>query len=355
MKKKLDFDDNYKHQKKFRYQKTDQRVLTKTSGKLPDNAEQGIVTLVIGNMFWVQPVDENNKLIDELLECNKSGTLITANIQSTLIAVGDEVHFIRDKHKARSKTEYSQGTIVKIEERKTYLSRLANFKKDEQIIAANVDNLLVMASTAEPYYNKRLIDRYLVAAEYGFLKPAICINKTDLIPAKEVKDDLEIYKKLGIEVFYISAEKNKGIKKLTDFLKDKSTVFSGPSGVGKSTLLNLLLGEERQIVREVSDKTSKGKHTTSYVQMFTLPFGGVVVDSPGLREFQLFAMPKEELIHYFHDFDEYSDNCKFTACTHTHEPDCGVKQAVENEKIDTERYESYLNIFYSLEEAEKEG
>jgi ribosome biogenesis GTPase len=205
-----------------------------------------------------------------------------------------------------------------------------------------------MAPLLSPDLNRRLIDRYLVAAEVGKIKPIIAVNKIDLVQGMNAQDILQPYHDLGITILYMSALYGEGIKPLEEHLKDKTSVFSGQSGAGKSTLVNSLLGEQVQVVSEISDKSNKGRHTTSFVAEFDLPFGGTVIDTPGIREFALAGVDKQNLPLYFHEFDDFMLNCKYKPCSHTHEPNCAVAEAVENGEIDYERYESYIYLYESL-------
>jgi ribosome biogenesis GTPase len=206
-------------------------------------------------------------------------------------------------------------------------------------------------SAADPFYNKRLLDRYLIAAELGKLAPSICINKIELMDKGLIAEDLAVYSEtLKIPLFFTSVSEGIGIEELALGLKDHSTVLSGPSGVGKSSLINAISGEELQRTGEVSERTWKGKHITSSARMFALPGGGFLADTPGLRELGLWDIHPDDTAFYFHDFDAFYPRCKFTSCTHRHEPDCAVKKAVEENEIDPERYVSYLQIVESLEE-----
>jgi ribosome biogenesis GTPase len=290
------------------------------------------------------------------------GTLITPNKKSSLVVVGDEVYFIIDSHQNEStvfdetisESGYETGVIVAVEERKNSLARKVPGKsKREHIIAANADYLLLIMSAFQPQYNRRLIDRFLVAAELGGLNFAICINKIDLVH----KDDLDIlkedfipYMELGVETYFVSVDKDLHLDEVDEFLDGKRVILSGPSGVGKSSMVNYLLGDSIQTVNEISERTQKGQHTTSSVRMFDLDDDTQIIDTPGVREFGISGLDKEELSLYFHEFDSYFPNCKYPQCSHIHEPNCAVTEAVENGEIDYQRYESYVNLFSTLED-----
>jgi ribosome biogenesis GTPase len=189
----------------------------------------------------------------------------------------------------------------------------------------------------------------LVAAELNNISPMICINKIDLVKKSEIKSDFKFYEDLKIPVYYVSFMKNRGIKELISFLEGKKTVIIGQSGVGKSTFINSLFGEEIQKTNEISDWSSKGKHTTSFIQLFDYNNKFEIIDTPGIKEFGIWGLQKEDLTHYFPEFSEFNDECKFKPCSHIHEPGCKVIEALENDEILPERYQSYLNIYESLD------
>jgi ribosome biogenesis GTPase len=291
----------------------------------------------------------------EQYDCVVSRSIVTDNPASTLVAVGDYVLFRAEPRSGEADT-LPNGVIVFVKERETKLARESAGKDGiEQVIVSNIDQVVILMSAADPFYNRRLIDRYLIAIELGNVEPIICINKIDLMDADFVREDLAVYSEhLGIPVVLVSAEKKKNIAALKKLLSGKKTVFSGPSGVGKSTLVNLLLGDDVQDVTEVSAKTQKGLHTTTFSVIFPLPEkqfagGGYIMDTPGIREFGMWNVGKEDIPFYFHDFDDYRLECRFTPCTHTHEPHCAVKAAVEAGEIDPERYESYCLILESMQ------
>jgi ribosome biogenesis GTPase len=324
-----------------KFKRAPKRILIKKEGLLPENARCGIVAAAMGKVYLVE-----DPIKGILVDCSPAGTIISDNDITSLIAVGDKIYYVPGKE---FENENQTGSIVKVEPRDFLLSRKAVYLHGEHVVAANCENLLILMSAAEPFYNKRLIDRFIVSAEQGDMKPAICINKIDLMDLEFIEEDMQVYNKLGIPVFYTCAIANQGLDELREFLCSSSTVLSGPSGVGKSTIINKIMGEQIQAIGDVSESSGKGMHTTSFVRMLKLPEGGTVVDTPGIREFGLVRMEKAELALFFHDFDEYYNSCRFMPCSHTHEPDCAVKTAVEEGKIDPERYVSYVNMYESIE------
>jgi ribosome biogenesis GTPase len=298
--------------------------------------------MAVGGRTWYVQSDE------EVIECLPAGTVYALHEDTSLLAVGDMVGFER----IDDGTGIVKGSIIQVEKRFSHLSRKGIGKyAGEQVIISNVDGILIVMSAADPFYNKRLLDRYLIAAELGKLTPSICINKIELMDKDLIAEDLSVYSDtLKIPVYFTSVAEGIGIEELAAGLNNHSTVLSGPSGVGKSSLINAISGEELQRTGEVSERTWKGKHITSSARMFALPGGGFLADTPGLRELGLWDIHPDDTAFYFHDFDAFFPKCKFTSCTHRHEPDCAVKKAVEEELIDPERYISYLQIVESLEE-----
>ncbi len=309
---------------------------------------EGKVVNSTGRSWIVEYCNDDNLTMQ--CDCVTPRSIVTENPDSTLVAVGDVVMFKLDDSSGEIEA-LPTGVIALVQERKSKLARLsAGSAGMEQVIVSNIDHLVILMAAADPFYNRRLIDRYLIAAEQGGLEPIICINKIDLMNEKFVREDLTTYtKQLSIPVVITSAVKGKGVVELSSMLAGKTTVFSGPSGVGKSTLVNILLGEELQDVTEVSRKTQRGLHTTTFSVLFPLPNGGYIADTPGIREFGMWDVAKDELAFYFHDFDAYRLNCRYPMCTHTHEPECAVKAAVAQGLIDEQRYQSYVSILETLE------
>ena len=326
-----------------KYKRTSKRTLIRAEGKLPVKAEKGIVVASLARKIIVETGDNPNKIVD----CTIAGALVSANANSTVAAIGDVVWFVRGENTFTK--DSNVGTIIKIEERKNCYTRKAASKEPyEQVIAANIDKVLVFMSALEPAYNRRLIDRMLVAAELNGIEPIVCVNKIDLVDIKELSKDFDTYLKLNIGVFFTSVIFNQGVDNLYNTINKSDVLMCGPSGVGKSSFLNKVFGSEYQLVQNIAESTTKGKHTTSSSKLFKFPEGGSIIDTPGIREFGIWGLERNELHLYFHDFDDFRLYCKYPLCTHTHEPECAIIDAYENNEIDPQRYESYLNIFDSL-------
>ncbi len=342
-------DDNKSKQSPIRRSRSGNKILFKKTGNIPDNAIQGRVITSIGRIHHVKHSGDSGN--GEHFECIASGTIISPYTNSNLVAVGDFVWLLPEED-VSSVTGLRKGKIIKVEERLTKLSRKAAGRKyTEQVISSNIDYLAIVMAAADPFYNRRLIDRFLIAAEMGELTPIICINKIDLMPLDFLKEDFRVYDELGIKIMFISAINSTGMDELKELAESNEILLAGPSGVGKSTVINEILGQDVQFVKEISEKTAKGRHATSYVRMFSSSDGGCIIDSPGVREFGLFDITKVELPLYFHDFDDFYRDCKFTPCSHSHEPGCNVRLAAESGAIDGQRYESYLNILDTLSES----
>lgn len=340
--------DESKHGKQspIRKTKSNKRTLTKSSVKMPDNYFRGTVNTIVGKIALVEYVDSNSAL--QIVECVTGGTLVTKHLSSTLITTGDCVKFIIDRHD--SEGGRTQGVVFEIEPRTTKLSRIDPSNSNrEHVIAANIDNLIVYMSAFDPEIKPGLIDRLIISAQLGKVNPIICINKMDLADLSQFKDYFDLYEDLGIPIHYISAREQTGTAELLEQIIGKETVVIGQSGAGKSTFLNLAVGEDYQRVAVVSDSSGKGKHTTTFARRFALPQGGHLIDTPGIREFGIWDLHQDELALFFPDFEEYYLDCKFLPCTHTHEPHCAVKAAVDGGKILSERYNSYLSIMDSLD------
>lgn len=305
----------------------------------------GVVTRVTGASYIVETGDGLK------VRCRTVPSTVSENEGSNLVAVGDRVEF---RPKA-SETDMAEGVIIRVEERRTALVRRREVRRNrskekEQVIVANIDQLVLITSFDDPPFNSRLVDRYLVFAESEKLPLLIVVNKIDLDEEGMVEEDLEVYRQLDCNICLVSAEDGRGIEELRELLRDRVSAFSGHSGVGKSTIINLLVGREELRTAETSCKTGKGVHTTTSSAMFPLPGGGYVIDTPGIREFNLSGITRENLRFYYTEFLRYMPECAFSSCSHTVEPGCAVIAAVESESIAPERYESYLALLDSLDE-----
>ncbi len=239
--------------------------------------------------------------------------------------------------------------IEEVAERRTMFfrpSKLSESKK--QVIASNIDQLAAVGSVKSPELKPGLIERFLIAAEIGRLKPIVIINKIDLGRISGLKDIEKGYADLDIPLFVTSALTGEGLGPLKKELVDHRTIFAGHSGVGKSSIINKLIPGLDLKVAEISDYSDRGVHATTTVELIELPDGGYVVDSPGLKVLGLWEVTREELPWYYPEMQKYIDNCRFTGCSHTHEPDCAVKDAVEKGEFHSFRYKSYVAIYNSL-------
>lgn len=240
------------------------------------------------------------------------------------------------------------GVIERVEPRHGVLTRSS--RRREHVLVANVDQLVIVMALVEPELKQHLIDRYIAAAVKGDLQPIVCLNKADLVDAAEYQPLIGAYSQLGIPTFLTSARTGIGIDRLRRLLRGRATVFSGQSGVGKSSLLNAVQPELGLRVKEVSDTTQKGRHTTTTAELIRLETGGWVVDTPGVRQLQLWDTRPEEVEGYFQEFHPFVPLCGFPDCTHTHENCCAVLAAVARRQISERRYHSYLGLFHGVAE-----
>ena len=264
------------------------------------------------------------------------------------VAVGDEV-IIEVENEGES-----TATIIEILARRNYINRQSpRFKHQHHIIASNLDQSMLVATLKEPRTSQGFIDRFLVASEMYHVPAIIVFNKADLHKKKEqekFEQWKKMYKVVGYKVFLVSAKDNQGIKPLEAELVNKTTLISGHSGVGKSSLLNVILPALDLKTQEISGWSGKGQHTTTFAEMHDLPGGGRIIDTPGMREFGLVDLAKQEVSHYFPEMRDRLNDCQFNNCLHVDEPGCAIKDAVENGDIAADRYVSYINILGSIEE-----
>ncbi len=294
----------------------------------------------------------------EYYKCKTIKSTQTENPEATLVVVGDIVLFRPFPDELGD--DLPEGIIHKVLERKMRLARKRNRKTNrsgevEHVLASNIDQLVIVASGAEPPLRKGLIDRYLAFAEAEGLQVLIVVNKLDLVGLQELDEQLQIYVDLGYRVLTVSATKKANIDQLRETLKGKISVLSGHSGVGKSSLINALIKDADLKTGELSQKSLKGAHVTSGATMLEITgskasHSGFVIDTPGIREFALIDIDRQNLRHYFIEFNRFTNACKYTSCLHINEPGCAVKQAVEDGEIDPERYTNYISIFETLEE-----
>ena len=264
------------------------------------------------------------------------------------IAVGDEVEIVMEN-------ELEKGvTITTIHQRKNYITRTSPANKHQHhIIASNLDQSLLFATLKDPKTSQGFIDRFLISSESFHIPTIIVFNKADLYKKKEEEkfEELKaIYETIGYSVKKISVQTNEGVEEVRALLKDKVTLLSGHSGVGKSSFLNKIFPEMKLKTQDVSGWSGKGLHTTTFAEMFDVPFGGKIIDTPGIRELGLVDIPKKELSHYFPEMRALMNDCQFNNCMHTEEPNCAVKRAVNENEISAERYISYRNILDSIDE-----
>lgn len=236
-----------------------------------------------------------------------------------------------------------EGFIERVEPRHGLLTRASRGR--EHVLVANVDQVVIVVSLVEPELKPHLIDRYLASAEQGGIAPVICLNKADRVDPADYQPLVGLYSQLGIATLLTSATAGTGIARLRERLRGRQTVFSGQSGVGKSSLLNAVQPDLALRVREVSETNQKGRHTTTTAELIRLDFGGWVVDTPGIRQFQLWDIIPEEVEGFFPEFRPFVPLCVYPDCTHTHEDRCAVKRAVDRRQISASRYESYLGLF----------
>lgn len=298
--------------------------------------EKGVIIKSTGRHYKVLDTTGN------ILDCSIRGKLRTREFEITNpVAVGDNVLF-------ETEATTGHGLITEILPRKNYILRKAsNLSKQSQIIAANIDQAILMITIAMPETPVEFIDRFLITAEAYRVPAAIIINKTDLYDEEQAGklNHLEsMYTNIGYDCIRLSLKNNVNIESVRTILKDKITLISGYSGVGKTTLLNTLNPALNLKTGEISDYHKQGKHITTFPEMHKMPFGGLVIDTPGIRGFGIVDMNRNEIYHFFREIFRVSKDCRYNNCLHIDEPGCAVREAVKNGEVDYLRYKSYLNI-----------
>ncbi len=307
--------------------------------------KKGLVIKSTGSWYTVE--DEST---GEFYECKIKGNFRLKDIKSTNpVAVGDRVEFSVDERAETQKEKV--GLISSISERKNYIIRRSpNLSKQSHIIAANIDQAVLVVTLNYPVTTTTFIDRYLASAEAYRVPVLIVFNKIDRynkLQLEELKSLQTLYEEIGYACLNTSAKKNIGIEELKKALQNKTNVINGHSGVGKSTLINLLEPGLNIKTNEISDYHKTGKHTTTYSALYKLNFGGYIIDTPGIKGFGMLEMESWEISHYFPEIFKISEKCQYNNCSHTHEPGCAVKVALQNNKIATSRFISYLGLMES--------
>lgn len=319
-----------------RFKKTDIEK-TKARKVLKKELSRGRVLLILGNRVEVIGDDEKRYF------CTVRGFLKNEKrLVKNIVAVGDFVFFSK-----------KDNLIFDVDKRTSILSREDPLTKKEQIIVVNIDQILIIVSVVSPPLKPFLVDRYIIATLKGRMVPIVIINKLDLIEKGSLDEQyyhefLKAYKDCGTKIIPVSAKTGDGLDELKDIMKGKASCFAGQSGVGKSSLINALLGTHLK-VGEVIKKTYKGAHITTHARLLPLKYGGFCIDTPGIKSFGMWNLKKDEVDSFFPDIKKIASKCKFPNCLHVEEPQCAVRAGVENGKISLLRFESYLSLIKSEE------
>ncbi len=298
---------------------------------------QGLIIKSTGSWYTVQTDD------GQRVDCRIKGIFRIKGIVTTNpLAVGDIVDF-------EMEPDQETGVITNLHQRKNYIIRKSiNLSRQAQIIAANLDQAVLVVTLASPRTSLGFIDRFLVTAEAYDIPAKLIFNKLDLFSEEGIEvlaDFMSIYQHIGYPCYEVSALEGINIDQVKGLLSNKVTLFSGHSGVGKSSLINALLPDLSLRTNEISDWSDKGMHTTTFAEMFELPEGGFIIDTPGIKELGVIDIEKQELSHFFPEMRDRMHDCRFHNCRHINEPGCAVLEAVESGEIAQSRYDSYLSIY----------
>ena len=302
---------------------------------------QGLILKSTGSWYTVLANDGLR------VECRIKGIFrIKGMVTTNPLAVGDIIDF-------EMEPDQDTGVITNLHQRKNYIIRKSiNLSRQAQILAANLDQAVLVVTLASPRTSLGFIDRFLVTAEAYDIPARLIFNKLDLFSEEGMEvlaDFMSIYQHIGYPCFEVSALAGTNVDEVQAMLKNKVTLFSGHSGVGKSSLINALLPELTLRTNEISDWSDKGMHTTTFAEMFALPDGGFIIDTPGIKELGVIDIEKQELSHFFPEMRERMHDCRFHNCRHINEPGCAVLEAVESGEIAQSRYDSYLSIYHGNE------
>lgn len=292
-----------------------------------ESFERGVVLRATGGFFRVRAESGD-------FDCRMRGRLKKHRIDTDIAVIGDEVEI-----------DIRESIVESVLPRRTRFSRLhptSRGRPIEDVLVANLDRLLIVMSASLPKMNPRLLDRFLVIAEHNDVEAVIVANKMDEPESSDAKERFGVYETIGYQVAYVSAHRSDGVESIRELVRDRISALTGPSGVGKSSLINAIAPDLGLLVGEIGQYASKGRHTTRVAELHPLPFGGFLADTPGIRELASFQISPRELAHGFREMRAFVGQCGFSDCLHRSEPDCAIRAAVKAGEIRAERYDSYL-------------